>query len=108
MKSLIAFALAGALVTPAAAAAPTGQEVIEACTDEQSLQQVIDSNGQITPEDCMPISLSALTTQGDRLCLIDLAPGGSGVLGKLQDVARASKYWVRCSALSDAVAAQGG
>ena len=96
----VAFVSAASSIFSISGVAAQTTENITACTEQQSLQQVIDSKGGITPDGCTQIRVTPLTSEGERLCLIDLSPGEAGVLGQLQDVARSSKYWVQCSDLT--------
>ncbi|MFN4088040.1 MAG: hypothetical protein ACK4QW_03210 [Alphaproteobacteria bacterium] len=91
-------ALLGALAIPAAA-----QETLTGCESQQSLEQVLSSDGALMPDDCRTLTVTAVDTDRGRLCVVDLSSGRDGVLQQLRDVAVAEQWWVRCDALGQTV-----
>ncbi|UUP19844.1 hypothetical protein [Nitratireductor thuwali] len=96
----ILLAVVGFVAVPAAA---TAQEGIPACQDQQNLEQVLGSNGEIMPEDCREATISVLETDGDRLCLVDLSGESEGIVGEIRDVAVEQRWWMSCQDIEEAV-----
>jgi hypothetical protein len=77
------------------------QSSLTACESQQSLEQSLQSDGGIRPDDCRPISVARLSSEGRELCLIDLSQPDSGIIASLRDVAAPDQWWVLCSDLVD-------
>ncbi|MFC7703654.1 hypothetical protein ACFQXB_05540 [Plastorhodobacter daqingensis] len=94
-------ASAGIALGAALIAAPVlAQETAMACESQQSLQQVLESNGSIQPDDCRPIGIAQLEASGRSLCLIDLSQQDGGLIDDLRGVAAAQEWWLDCSELT--------
>ncbi|MCF1504811.1 hypothetical protein [Afifella sp. H1R] len=101
MARLVAAGAATALITLAIAAPAAAQERFPACQSQQSLQQIIGSNGELMPSDCRNLTITRLESDSGSLCLIDFSNAGGGVVQALRDAAMPEKWWVRCDQLSD-------
>ncbi|MCT8269019.1 MULTISPECIES: hypothetical protein [Afifella] len=101
MARLIAAGAATALIALTAAAPAAAQERFPACQSQQSLQQIIGSNGELMPSDCRNLTITRLKSDSGSLCLIDFSNAGGGVVQALRDAAMPEKWWVRCDQLSD-------
>ncbi|ESR22510.1 hypothetical protein [Lutibaculum baratangense] len=77
----------------------SAQEAFPACQSQQELEQVIGSDGQFMPDGCRNLTITAVETDGARLCVIDFATAGEGVLNTLRDAALPEQWWVRCDRL---------
>jgi hypothetical protein len=84
-------------------AVAAAQEPIPACESQQELEQVLGSDGQITPDGCRNVTVSVLDIDGQRLCLLDLSAGGEGLVDRLREAAISERWWVRCDDLTAAV-----
>ncbi len=92
---LLAFC-AGLAATPGFAQSP-----MVICESQQSLEQTLDSDGSILPDDCRSASIAQLDTNERTLCLIDLSEQEGGLMDDLRNVATAQEWWVECSELVD-------
>ncbi|MDQ0325115.1 hypothetical protein J2R99_000964 [Rhodopseudomonas julia] len=98
----LAVAGATAAFTALAFAEPAAaQERFPACQSQQSLQQIIGSNGELMPSDCRNLTITRLKSDSGSLCLIDFSNAGGGVVQALRDAAMPEKWWVRCDQLSE-------
>lgn len=95
LKSIAAYTL---MSMPVAAQTPA-----LACGSQQSLEQALMSSGEIVPDDCRPVRLSRLTSEGRDLCLLDLSQTDDGLIGSLRDVATQEQWWLDCNDLADEV-----
>lgn len=77
-----------------------------ACESQQSLEQTLTSDGAIMPDDCRPISVERLTSDGRDLCLLDLSESGGGIISDLRDAAAPAQWWVACDELGQLAASQ--
>ena len=98
-----------ALVIAAAAGAASlawmstaSAESLPTCQSQSSLEQVIESNGKLQPDDCSTLTVTKIDTDNGELCVIDFAGAGDGVLNALRDAALPQKWWVRCNPLGEA------
>ena len=80
--------------------AEIGQETVTACPSQQGLEQVVGSNGQITPDDCRQVRISSLESNGERLCLVDLSGEDDGLVDQLREAATTERWWMRCEDLA--------
>ncbi len=87
---------AGFMGTPALA-----QTSIPLCESQHSLEQVLESDGTILPDDCREASIARLESDGRALCLIDLSQPEGGLIDDLRDVAAAQQWWAECAALAE-------
>lgn len=87
----------------AMAAAAMAQEGIPACQDQQKLEQVLGSDGEIMPEDCREATISVLEADGDRLCLVDLSGANEGIVGQIREAAVEQRWWMRCQDIEEAL-----
>lgn len=99
LSHLLLGSLLAIATTPALSQTATNEHVLSACSSQQELEQVMQSNGAINPDGCWTLTVNALDADGNRLCLLQIAPNDQNVLGKLQDLASPSEWWVRCDAL---------
>lgn len=76
------------------------QTSMAACESQQSLEQVLESDGSILPDDCRQISIAQLESGGRTLCLIDLSQQNGGLVDDLRGVAATQEWWVDCTALA--------
>ncbi|MCT7377308.1 hypothetical protein [Chelativorans salis] len=83
--------------------AATAQESIPACQDQQQLEQVLGSNGDIMPEGCRNVNISVLESNGERLCLVDLSGSDEGIVEQLREAAVEQRWWIRCEDIEAAV-----
>lgn len=81
------------------------QTPLVACESQKSLEQTLNSDGGIMPDNCRSISVAKLASDGRELCLIDLSQPDGGIISNLRDVAAPDKWWVRCNELADLAAA---
>lgn len=95
--------IAGASVAFAAIPA-SAQQFVSVCEEQQQLEQVIGSEGGITPEGCRQATISVLESRGERLCLLDFSGAADGVLAEIQQAATQQKWWVRCQDVEAVVA----
>lgn len=84
---------------------PAGaQESVPACQSQQELEQVVASDGRITPDGCRSLAITVLESDGQRLCLLDLSSDDEGIVDQLREAALPERWWVRCDELSQAAA----
>ena len=79
------------------------QETLTGCQSQQSLEQVVSSDGKLMPDDCRMLKITPVETERGRLCVVDLSSSQDGVLQQLRDAAAAQQWWVRCDALGQTV-----
>ncbi|MDZ5697549.1 hypothetical protein [Chelativorans sp. M5D2P16] len=99
MRSIL-FGIVALAMTSAAAVA---QGSIPACPEQQQLEQVLGSNGDIMPEGCRNVNISVLESDGDRLCMVDLSGSGEGVVEQLREAAVDQRWWMRCQDVEEAM-----
>jgi hypothetical protein len=75
------------------------QESLIACERQQELEQVLSSEGRIMPDGCRNISVTALVSDDQRLCLLDLSSDGEDLLDQLREAAISEQWWVQCEQL---------
>lgn len=98
MRALPKTPLAGVAACVALLSGPAfAQSSLMACESQQSLEQSLQSDGGIMPDDYRPISVARLSTEGQELCLIDLSQSDGGIISSLRDVAAPDQWWVLCS-----------
>lgn len=83
-------------------AATADMSGVAVCEDQQGLEQVIGSNGDIMPDGCRRLTISVLEDGGERLCLLDFSSREEGFVDQLRDAAFSDRWWVRCDALGSA------
>ncbi len=97
----------GTLVLTAAlgmgAPAAMAQEAVIACQNQQALEQVIASDGDILPDDCRSVTVAALESDGVQLCRLDLSADDDGLVTQLREVAVDERWWLRCEDLGAAL-----
>lgn len=99
----LAAVLAALVALPIALAGPAGaQESFPACQTQQALEQVMASDGRLMPDDCRALTVTEVRSDNGRLCVIDFAGAGEGVLNQLRDAALPEQWWVRCDRLGGA------
>ena len=70
-----------------------------ACPSQSELEQSINSDGAITPDDCTTLQVNSLRSDSGDLCLIEFGQD-EGLIGSLRDAAFPSQWWVSCDALA--------
>jgi hypothetical protein len=75
------------------------QESLIARERQQELEQVLSSEGQIMPDGCRNISVAALVSDDQRLCLLDLSSDGEDLFDQLREAAISEQWWVLCEQL---------
>ena len=73
-----------------------------ACPSQSALEQSINSQGAISPDECTTLQVNTLTSDSDSLCLIDFGTD-QGFLGRLRDAAFPTQWWVSCDQLAAAI-----
>ncbi|MGE4221457.1 MAG: hypothetical protein AB7G39_18580 [Alphaproteobacteria bacterium] len=91
-----------ALAVTALAAPAAAQDAFPACQSQQSLEQIISSDGRLMPDDCRNLTVTTVRSDRGRLCVIDVSQAGDGVLQQLRDAALPAQWWVRCDRLAGA------
>ncbi|HEV7291805.1 MAG TPA: hypothetical protein VGN79_05740 [Devosia sp.] len=103
IASLFLLALLPALTIGSGVSTANAQEAVYACSSQQELEQTIDSDGAIRPENCSTLTVTSLESDGEQLCLLQLEASEEDLLGSLRDAALSSEWWVRCDALGAAL-----
>ena len=80
------------------------ETTLVACESQQSIEQALTSDGGIMPDDCRPISVARLTSDGRDLCLLDLSQSDADFISSLRDVAAPDQWWVLCDELAELAA----
>jgi hypothetical protein len=75
------------------------QEAFPACQSQQSLEQVIATDGDLVPDDCRQVRVTEVPSDAGPLCVLDMSGTGEGVLDTLRDAALPEEWWVRCESL---------
>ena len=75
---------------------------ITACPSQGELEQTINSDAAIVPDDCTTLEVNSLRSENGELCLIDFGID-EGFLGRLRDVAFPSQWWMKCEDLAAAL-----
>lgn len=93
------FSIALALVS--STAVPTlAQEPFPACETQQDVEQVLQSDGQLSPEGCWKLKVTRVQTQVGELCVLDFEPRDTGVLDTLREAAVPTQWWIECADLA--------
>jgi hypothetical protein len=97
MRTIGVFALAccAGLAGGAALAQGTGNGFV-ACSSQTALEQYLDSNGDLMPDECRAVSFTVLESGGRQLCVADISSGGNSLLGGLADAAVPTEWWTSC------------
>lgn len=98
---LIALALPLSMLSTASFAQSTSpaKPGVTACPTQSDLEQSINSDGSITPDDCTTLQVNSLTADsGAELCLIDFDVE-KGIIGQIRDAAFPTQWWVKCDDL---------
>jgi hypothetical protein len=85
-----------------ATAAVGAQDAVIACQEQAQLEQVHASDGDIMPEGCRKVTVSVLEDDGERLCLVDFAGTGEGLVDQLREATVTERWWMRCEDLLQA------
>lgn len=85
------------------AQAPASESDMVACPSQLELEQSIESEGAILPDECTRLQVNALSSESGVLCLIDFGLD-EGFLGQLRDAAFPSQWWVECDKLARSAA----
>jgi hypothetical protein len=93
-------------ITLALSAPVVAQTPLVACQSQQSLEQALISDGEIMPDDCRPVSIARLSSDGQELCLLDLSSDDSSLLDSLRDAAAPDQWWTLCSDLTASASEQ--
>lgn len=98
-----AMALASALVVGAAGMPAAAQVQAQACESQQSMEQLMETEGSLTPDDCQTVTLTRIERAAGDLCVIDLSGSEGGVVDELLAVARTDQWWIACDRLAELV-----
>lgn len=96
-------ALLSVFVVAAAGGAATAQLQTQACESQQSLGQLMETEGSLTPDDCRPVTITRLERDAGDLCVIDFSGADNGVVDDLLAVTRTEQWWIACEDLSEGV-----
>jgi hypothetical protein len=78
------------------------QTVPTACESQRSLEQVIQSEGELMPDDCRRLSITSIPTEVARLCQLNFqTPSDPGVLDRLTEATAPTQWWVECARLAE-------
>lgn len=91
--------IAALMMAPALLA--KAEDPLIACPSQQELEQVLQSGGDLIPEECRRLIVSRVETAAGPLCMIDFQPRNPGMLDRLTAVAAPMQWWVRCEVLAD-------
>ncbi|CAN5610106.1 hypothetical protein BH23PSE1_BH23PSE1_00930 [soil metagenome] len=83
-------------------AGAAAQDGFPACQSQQSIEQIIASGGELMPDDCQQLTVTAITSDHGPLCVIDFSGAGAGILDTLRAAALPEQWWVRCESLGAA------
>ena len=94
----VVVALAGFVAATGVAA----QSEVPACQNQLSLEQMLESNGDIFPDDCRSAQISRIESEAGWLCLIDFSGERESLLDDLRTAAVPEEWWFPCDALNAA------
>ena len=95
--------LLSVFVVAAAGGPATAQLQTQACESQQSLEQLMETKGSLTPDDCRPVTITQIERDAGDLCVIDFSGAENGVVEDLLAVTRTEQWWIACEGLSDGV-----
>lgn len=99
----VVFSIAAPATAGLAQTTSTGdQNSMVACPSQSALEQSINSQGAISPDECTTLQVNSLTTDSGSVCLIDFGTD-QGFLGRLRDAAFPTQWWVSCDQLTAAI-----
>jgi hypothetical protein len=73
------------------------------CRSQQSIEQVMETDGQLDPDDCRPARITRLDSDAGPVCVLNLSDGGGTFLGDLREMAETGEWWLPCDALRAAL-----
>ncbi len=72
-----------------------------ACPSQQTLEQVVGSQGRFVPDDCRKLTITPVQSGANQLCVLDFARDSDpGFLEQLKRAAVPHQWWVSCENLS--------
>ncbi|MBB4003512.1 hypothetical protein [Aurantimonas endophytica] len=99
--ALASASLAAAASAPAMAQDAPARQSFAACTTQQDLEQILNSDGQLMPDGCRSLSITPVRSENGTLCVIDFSGESQGVLQNLRDAASPDQWWVQCDSLTE-------
>ncbi|MGE0224056.1 MAG: hypothetical protein AB7F35_26520 [Acetobacteraceae bacterium] len=81
---------------PLASALGAEPRSVLACPTREQLEQVIQSNGAVTPDSCRRITITAVDSPAGSLCLMKFGANNNGIIGTLKDMAADTEWWTPC------------
>jgi hypothetical protein len=89
LRLVIPVALAASASSPAFA-----QLSFPACESQQEIEQVIQSQGELMPEGCRTVTITAVDTPAGELCVLVFEQEDPGVVGAITQAAVPTQWWV--------------
>jgi hypothetical protein len=72
-----------------------------ACPSQQTLEQVVGSQGRFAPADCRQLTITMVRSGTTELCVLNFEAGADpGFLERLRSAAVPSQWWVSCDNLT--------
>ena len=99
-----ALALATGFILGTSSVPAAAQVQTQACESQQSMEQILDTDGGLSPDDCRVVTLTRLQSDAGDLCVLDFSGADGGVVDDLLAVARTDQWWVACDSLTEAAA----
>ena len=107
-RHCLALGLALSVIAPAAAqdssqdtSQDTSQETsMTACESQQDMEQVIQSDGDLMPDDCGTLTITSVEADAGELCVLDFQAADPGVLDALQEEVTTTQWWIDCAELT--------
>jgi pyrimidine operon attenuation protein/uracil phosphoribosyltransferase len=96
-----AVALATVLAVGTSGIPVAAQVQTQVCESQQSMEQVMETEGALAPDDCRPATITRLQRDTGDICVIDVSGADSGVVDELLAVARTDQWWIACEDLAE-------
>ena len=93
-------ALASVLIVGASAGSAAAQFQTQSCGSQRSMEQLMETEGSLTPDDCRAVTLTRLERADGDLCMLDFSGTDAGVVDDLLAVTRTEQWWIACESLS--------
>lgn len=93
----VALWLATLISSSAASAADPVQ--IRVCPSQAKIEQSIQSQGKLLPDDCRTLTVTRVDSPAGPLCVLDLSGDNAGILGTLRDAVATTQWWATCASL---------
>jgi hypothetical protein len=94
-------ALAAVLVVAATGIPAAAQVQTQVCENQQSMEQLMDSDGAMVPDDCRAAAITRFERDAGDVCVLDLSGAEGGVLDEVLAVARTDQWWIACDSLAE-------